>query len=151
MKKLGILLLVCWMWGCAERPDELTPYIQKVKPLEKYQKTLAQYRTYLRTEGMSNMAKDIAQVIENYRKDLETVGPPENKYLKAAHNNLKRALENSLKKIVEPDFATFIPSANKQIDRIEKAVKVHYNAHLKKLWEDADKTEPFPLKWPGKD
>ena len=69
MKKLGILSLVCLMWGCAEKPDELTPYIQKVKPLEqKYQEKLAQYGKYLHTEGMTSMAKDIGQVIEDYQK-----------------------------------------------------------------------------------
>jgi len=149
MKKMGILLIVCWTWGCAEKPDELTPYIQKVKPLEKYQETLVQYDKYLHTEGMTSMAKDIGQVIENYQKDLEAVGIPKDKYLKAAHNNLMRKLKRALTKLVEPDFPTFVPSAQKQIKVIENAVVKNYNAPLKKEWEDAEKAEPFPLKWPG--
>jgi len=152
MKKLGIMLLVCWMWGCAEKPDELTPYIQKVKPLEqKYQEKLAQYGKYLHTEGMTSMAKDIGQVIEDYQKELEAVGIPEDKYLKAAHNNLMRALKTATKKLVEPDFPTFVPSAQKQVKFIEKAVKKNYNQHLRKQWENAGKTEPFPLQWPGEE
>ena len=148
MKKLGILLLVCFMWGCAEKPDELTPYIQKVKPLEKYQDKLAQYGKYLHTEGMTGMAKDIGQVILDYQNALEAVGIPEDKYLKAAHNNLMRALKRATKKLVQPDFPTFVPSAQKQIKVIENAVKQNYNGPLRKLWEDAGKSEPFPLQWP---
>ena len=149
MKKLGILLLVCCMWGCAERPDELTPYIQKVKPLEKkYQEKLMQYGKYLHTEGMTGMAKDIGQVIVDYQNDLDAVGIPEDKYIKAAHNNLMRALKRATKKLVQPDFATFVPSAQKQIKMIEKKIKKDYNGPLRKLWEDAGKTEPFPLQWP---
>ena len=148
MKKLGILLLVCFMWGCPEKPDELAPYIQKVKPLEKYQDKLAQYGKYLHTEGMTGMAKDIGQVILDYQNALEAVGIPEDKYLKAAHNNLMRALKRATKKLVQPDFPTFVPSAQKQIKVIENAVKQNYNGPLRKLWEDAGKSEPFPLQWP---
>ena len=148
MKKLGILLLVCFMWGCPEKPDELTPYIQKVKPLEKYQDKLAEYGKYLHTEGMTGMAKDIGQVIVDYQNDLDAVGIPEDKYLKAAHNNLMRALKRATKKLVQPDFPTFVPSAQKQIKVIEDAVKKNYNEPLRNQWEDAGKTEPFPLQWP---
>ena len=148
MRKLIILTVLCWVWGCGERPDEITPYVEKVKPLEKYHKTLVQYRKYLNTEGMSSQARDLRQVIENYKKDLETIGPPDDKFIRAAHNNIVRALAGSLTKLVQPSFPTFIPSANKQINRIEKAVKVNYYDPLAKEWEKARKAEPFPLKWP---
>ena len=148
MKTVAILMLLLWGWGCGESPDYLTPYVQKVKPLEKYQETLVQYRKYLKTPGMSRQAHDIRKVIEDYRTDLEAIGPTEDKFIRAAHNNVKRALTRALTKLVQPDFPTFIPSANKQIDLIEKKVKMDYNDVLRKRWEKAGKTEPFPLAWP---
>jgi hypothetical protein len=135
--------------GCGERPDELTPYVAAVEPLQKYHETLVQYGKYLKTEGMTNMAKDIRQVIEKYKIDLEALPVPKDKKLKAAHNSLIRTLESSLTKLVQPDFPTFVPSANKQIARIEKRVTNSYNGELQKQWERADKTDPFPLAWPG--
>ena len=148
MKKLGILMLVCWIGGCLEKPDEITPYLQKVKPLEKYHKKLVQYRVYLQTEGMTTMANDLRQVIEDYKKDMETVGVPEDKYLRAAHNNVMRSLDTALIKLVQPDFPTYVPSARKQIDRISVKIRKHYLDPLEEEWEKAGKTDPFPLKWP---
>ncbi len=74
---------------------------------------------------------------------------PKDKKIKAAHNSLIRTLEGSLIKLVQPDFPTFVPSAKKQIDRIEKKVTKSYNLELQKQWEQAERTDPFPLTWPG--
>ena len=153
MRTVAILMLLLWGWGwgCGKPPDRLTPYVEKVKPLEKYHKKLIQYRKYLKTEGMARQAHDISKVFEDYRSDLEAIGPTEDKYIRAAHNNVKRALTRALTKLVQPDFPTFIPSANKQIDLIERKVKVDYLDALRKRWERAGKTEPFPLAWPEED
>ena len=136
------------MWGCAEEADVLTPYVQGVEPFQKYHKTFVQYRSYLKTEGMSSMAKDVRKVIENYKGDMEAIQLPKDKKIRAAHNSLVRTLENSLIKLVQPDFPTFVPSAMKQIKRIEKRVKV-YNDQLKMQWERGGRTDPFPLVWPS--
>ena len=147
MKSVVALFVCSLIWSCGERPDELTPYVEKVKPLEKYHTKLKQYRTYLKTEGMTSMAKDIRQVIEAYKADLAAVGIPKDKYMRAAHNNMVRALDRSLTQLVQPDFPTFVPSATKQISRIEKAVVRNYYYPLSREWEKAGKTEPFPLAW----
>ena len=135
--------------GCGEEVDELTPYVTAVAPLQKHHKTLVQYRKYLQTEGMTNMAKDIREVIQQYKEDLEAVNVPKDKKIRAAHNSLVRTLDNSLIKLVQPDFPTFVPSAMKQIGRIEKKVTSAYNGQLKVQWERADNPAPFPLVWPG--
>ena len=149
MRILLASMLCVAMWGCGEEIDELTPYVTSVEPLQKYHKTLVQYRKYLKTEGMANMAKDIREVIENYKAALEAINLPKDKKIRAAHNSLVRTLESSLVKLVQPDFPTFVPSAMKQINRIEKRVISGYNGQLQKQWERADKTDPFPLLWPG--
>ena len=51
-----------------------------------------------------------------------------------------------MRKLVEPDFPTFVPNAQKSISVVEEEFVTVY-ANLKKIWEDAGKTEPFPLKW----
>ena len=148
MRTVAIPMLLVWGWGCGEPPDQLGPYVEKVKPLEKYHKKLLQYRKYLNTPGMSRQAHDIRKLFEDYRADLEAIGPTDDKYIRAAHNNVKRALTRALTKLVEPDFPTFIPSANKQIDLIETKVKRDYLDALETRWKVAGKADPFPLAWP---
>lgn len=146
MKRLGILMLLCWVWGCGERADKLTPYVEQLKPLQKYSETFVHYQKYLKTEGMTNMANDIEQIMQNYKKDLEALDSPDDKRLRALHNGMVRTLDSAMRRLVEPDFPTFVPNAQKAIKVVnEGGVKVINN--LKKLWEDAGKTEPFPLKW----
>ncbi len=146
MKRLAILMLLCWVWGCGESVDELTPYVENFKSLQKYSETFVRYQQYLKTEGMTKMASDVEQVMQNYRKDLDALDKPEDKRLRALHNGMIRTIDSALRRLVEPDFPTFVPNAQKAISVInEGGVKVVNN--LKKLWTDAGKTEPFPLIW----
>ena len=78
---------------------------------------------------------------------MQGFGATKDKGIKAGHNSVKRALERSLKKLVEPDFPTFTVSAQKQCRIIRQALVNHFAA-LAKEWSEAGKTEPFPLKWP---
>ena len=148
MKRLGILMLVCWVWGCGERVDELTPYVEKLKPLQKYSETFARYQQYLTTEGMTSKANDIEQLMQNYKKDLEGMAKPEDKRLLALHNGMIRSLDSAMRRLVEPSFPTFVPNAQKAINVINEAGVKNVN-NLEKLWKDAEKVEPFPLKWGG--
>ena len=150
MKKLGILMLACWVWGCGEKADELTPYVAKLKDLQHYNETLAQYKIYLRTEGMTNKANDIAQVLQNYKADLVAIGRPEEKRILALHNSMIRTFDEAMRKLVEPDFPTFVPNAQKAVAFIgEGVVKMQNNLTL--WWEKAGKTEPLPFSWPAAD
>jgi len=150
MKRLGILMLVCWVWGCGEKPDVLTPYIEKLKTLHHYNETLAKYQTYLTTEGMTSLANDVEQVLQNYRRDLEAIGKPDDKRIRALHNEMIRKIDDAMRKLVEPDFPTFVPNAQKAIKLIEEETITNYN-NFERMWKDAGKTEPFPLQWPEKE
>jgi uncharacterized protein YyaL (SSP411 family) len=145
MKILGAVAMLCGMWSCIEKPDELTPYVSKLQGMKHYTDTLARYQTYLRTEGMTNKASDVKQVMENFKKELEAIELDE-KRLVALNNTVIRGLDNAIRKLVEPDFPTFVPNAQKAIDHLEEEVTKVYN-NLDKMWQDAGKAEPFPLKW----
>ncbi len=134
--------------GCAEPPDELTPYVIQLGPLQKYNEQLSRYQVYLGNPGLERQARDVREVIQAYREELDKVGSPDDKFIKATHNALARALDRGLKQIVEPDFPTFTVSASKQIRTIRRSVEDHFE-NLEKLWTKAGKTEPFPLKWPS--
>ena len=152
MKKLALLIAVVLLAGCGAKQDRLTPYLQSIKPLEKYHKTMMQYREYLQAEETQEKAYDLKQVLENYKADLEKMGEIGDKKVESQHNFLIRKLDGALRRLGDPEDNTipgqFILDARKRITDIEEAIKEHYYPTLEGLWEDAGKTEPFPLKWP---
>ena len=143
---LGLLALQ-WI-ACGEPPDELTPYISRYQNMDQLNDKLERYHTYLGSPALERQARDIRDVLQAYRDSVELFGKTKDKYIKASHNNVKRALSRALTQLVEPDFPTFTISAQKQVALIKDTVKSHYD-NLEKLWRDAGKTEPFPMKWPG--
>ena len=147
MRKNSILiaLVVSGLLACGEKKDELTPYIQTLQGLESHSQQLMRYQRYLTTEGMTSQAHDVEQVMQTLLDELEKV-ELEDKRLRALHNAMKRALKAAMRKLVEPDFPTFVPNAQKSIGRVEEEfTKIYGNLDL--LWQKAGKTEPFPLKW----
>ncbi len=145
MRALAFLALACSVLACGGGKDDLTPYVAKQVELSHYVKTLQQYKVYLRTEGMTNKANDTEQIIVGLIDELKAYPEIDNKHVRALHNKLKRTLEGSLRKMVEPDFPTFVPNAQRVIDIVEERMQITY-AQLEKLWKQAEKTEPFPLK-----
>lgn len=145
-KNLILLALVSGLLACGGgRQDELTPYIQTLQGLERYSQQLMRYQVYLTTEGMTNQAHDVEQVMQALLDELEKV-ELENKRIRALHNAMKRALKAAMRKLVEPDFPTFVPNAQKSISVVEdEFTKIYGN--LERMWQKAGKTEPFPLKW----
>ena len=142
-----VAALIGGLVACGDPPDRLGPYVQKVEPFQKYHKVFAQYELYLHNSAMANKANDLREQIENYKKDLEAVGEIKDKHIRSAHNALKRTLDNTLIKLVQPDFPTYVPSAQKQLKLIRQKVTI-YNNNLKKIWEEMGKTEAFPLAYP---
>ncbi len=143
---LAVVLLAGLGLGCGERPDELGPYVQKLKEVDPYNRKLVEYRNFLKADE-TEKAATLRQTIEAYRADLETFGQTNDKVILAGHNALKRKLEEALKKIVQPDFPTFMISAMKQINLIESGYQAHIEA-LKKRWDDEGRTDEFTLAWP---
>ncbi len=147
MHKILILFaLVSGLLACGGgKKDELTPYIQTLQGLDHHSQQLMRYQVYLTTEGMTNQAHDVEQVMQTLLDELEKV-EPEDKRLRALHNAMKRSLKAAMRKLVEPDFPTFVPNAQKSISFVEeKFTNIYGNLEL--MWERAGKTEPFPLKW----
>ncbi len=145
-KNLILSALVCGLVACGgNKKDELTPYIQTLQSLDNYSQQLMRYQVYLTTEGMTSQAHDVNAVMQTLHDELEKV-EIEDKYLRALNNKMKRALKAAMRKLVEPDFPTFVPNAQKSISVVEEEFVIVY-ANLKKIWEDAGQTEPFPLKW----
>lgn len=148
MWKITLSLIVAVGFvSCAEPPDELTPYVTKFEGMQKYNEKLSRYQVYLSNPGLERQARDVREILQSYHDDMEQFGKPKDKFIMAGHNSVKRTLERGLKQIVEPDFPTFTISASKQIRNIRGAVENHFE-HLQKLWTEAGKTDPFPLKWP---
>ena len=145
---LSLVVAVAWGIGCGEPPDELTPYVEQLAKMQEYNEKLARYEVYLHNPGLERQARDVREVIQAYRDAMETFGKTKDKYIRAGHNNVKRALDRGLKQIVEPDFPTFTVSASKQIRNIRSSVEGNF-VNLEKMWEEAGKTEPFALKWPA--
>ena len=145
---LSLAVATALIAGCAEPPDELTPYVTQLEHMQKYNEQLARYQVYLGNPGLERQARDVREIIQAYKNDMDEFGATKDKFIKAGHNSVKRALERGLKQIVEPDFPTFTISASKQIRTIRKQVELHFE-NLSKLWTEAGKTEPFPLKWPS--
>jgi len=146
LKNIAILVVASGLLACGEgRKDELTPYIKTLQDLEIHSKKLIRYQTYLTTEGMTNKAHDVKEVMQTLRDELEKV-ELKNKRLRALHNTMKRALDAAMRKLVEPDFPTFVPNAQKSIALVEAQFTTVYGV-LDKMWTDAGKTEPFPMQW----
>ena len=144
-KNLILFALVSGLLACGEKKDELTPYIQTLQGLESHSQQLMRYQVYLTTEGMTSQAHDVQEVMQTLLDELEKV-ELEDKRLRALHNAMKRALKAAMRKLVEPDFPTFVPNAQKSIGRVEdEFTKIYGNLEI--MWERAGKTEPFPLKW----
>ena len=149
-KNLILLALVSGLVACGGgKKDELTPYIQTLQGLEQHSQKLIRYQVYLKTEGMTNQAHDIEAVMQTLLDELEKV-ELEDKRLRALHNAMKRALKAAMRKLVEPDFPTFVPNAQKSISVVETEFRKIYT-NLEVLWEKAGKTEPFPIKWQASD
>ncbi len=145
-KNLILSALVTGLVACGGgKKDELTPYIQTLQSLDNYSQQLMRYQVYLTTEGMTSQAHDVKEIMQTLHDELEKV-EIEDKYLRALNNKMKRALKAAMRKLVEPDFPTFVPNAQKSISVVEDEFVTVY-ANLKKIWEDAGKTAPFPLKW----
>jgi len=144
-KNLILFALVSGLLACGEKKDELTPYIQTLQDLDHYSQQLMRYQVYLTTEGMTSQAHDVKEVMQSLLDALEKI-EIEDKYLRALNNKKKRALQAAMRKLVEPDFPTFVPNAQKSIAVVEEEFVTSY-VNLQKMWEEAGKTEPFPLKW----
>ena len=138
----SILLL-----SCSEPPDELTPYVARYENMQPINSKLERYQAYLKSPALERQARDIREVIQAYHDSLEKFGKTKSKFIKASHNNVKRAVARALTQLVQPDFPTFTVSAQKQISLIKERVSDHYD-NLEKMWREAEKGEPFPLKWP---
>ena len=145
-KNLILFALVSGLLACGSgKKDELTPYIQTLQGLDNYSQQLMSYQVYLTTEGMTSQAHDVKEVMQTLLDELEKV-ELEDKRLRALHNAMKRALKAAMRKLVEPDFPTFVPNAQKSISVVEdEFTKIYGN--LERMWQKAGKTEPFPLKW----
>ena len=145
-KNLILFVLVSGLLACGSgKKDELTPYIQTLQGLDNYSQQLMSYQVYLTTEGMTSQAHDVKEVMQTLLDELEKV-ELEDKRLRALHNAMKRALKAAMRKLVEPDFPTFVPNAQKSISVVEdEFTKIYGN--LERMWQKAGKTEPFPLKW----
>ena len=146
-KAMSLALASVLLWSCTEPPDELTPYVARYENMQSTNSKLERYQGYLKSPALERQARDIREVIQAYHDSLENFGKTKNKFIKASHNNVKRAVARALTQLVQPDFPTFTVSAQKQISLIKERVMDHYD-NLDKMWRDADKTEPFPLKWP---
>ena len=145
-KNVAILLVAGGLFACGGegKKDELTPYIKTLQDLNVHTEKLIRYQQYLKTEGMTNKAHDIEEVMQTLLAELEKV-ELEDKRLRALHNTGKRGLKAAMRKLVQPDFPTFVPNAQKSIAVVQDEFeKVYFN--LEKLWEDSGKTEPFPLR-----
>ena len=140
---VGSILLL----SCSEPPDELTPYVARYENMQPINSKLERYQTYLKSPALERQARDIREVIQAYHDSLENFGKTKSKFIKASHNNVKRAVARALTQLVQPDFPTFTVSAQKQISLIKERVIDHYD-NLEKMWREADNTSPFPLKWP---
>lgn len=144
-----VFLVAFAVAGCGEEVDELGPYVEQLKQMDHYNQKLVEYRFYLKSDQPSKAA-GLRETIEAYLADMEGFGHTRDKFIKAGHNALKRDLQSSLTKLVEPDFPTFTISGLRQIDLVEEGYVVHVN-NLDKLWAEADRPGETGLAWPGQD
>ena len=100
------------------------------------------YQRYLTTEGMTSQAHDVEQVMQTLLDELEKV-ELEDKRLRALHNAMKRALKAAMRKLVEPDFPTFVPNAQKSIGRLEdEFTKIYGNLEI--MWGEGRQDRTLP-------
>jgi len=148
MKKLTLFFTLLVLVGCGgERKDEMGPYVIKLREFDSvYVQKLIQYREYLSTDGMAEKAADIEVVMQDFYDALKQYPEINDKKLKALHNELARTVKGSMRKLVEPDFPTFVPNAQSAIRMvIEELTVIHRN--LEKLWIDSGRTDAFTLEW----
>ena len=148
MKKLTLFFTVLVLVGCGgEKKDEMGPYVIKLREFDSvYVQKLIQYREYLSTDGMAEKAADIEVVMQDFYDALKQYPEINNKKVKALHNELARTVKGSMRKLVEPDFPTFVPNAQSAIRMvIEELTVIHRN--LEKLWIDSGRTDAFTLEW----
>lgn len=146
MNRILFFTLALGLLGCGDKVDELGPYILKMKMLEKYGAELLKYEGYLTNEETIEKGKDLKTLIDAFHKDVFSMPIPENKHLKAVHNSLRRSLDESKKKLKDPDSLTFVVSARKRITNVKEAALKLCN-NLKKIWEEEGRGE-FPIKMP---
>ena len=148
MKKLTLFFTVLVLVGCGgEKKDEMGPYVIKLREFDSvYVQKLIQYREYLSTDGMAEKAADIEVVMQDFYDALKQYPEINDKKVKALHNELARTVKGSMRKLVEPDFPTFVPNAQSAIRMvIEELTVIHRN--LEKLWIDSGRTDAFTLEW----
>ncbi len=146
-RPFAIAIAVIITWGCGEPLDELTPYVSRYQNFQGLNEKLERYHGYLKSPALERQARDIRVVIQAYSDSFENVELGKDKFIRASHNNVKRALARALTQLVEPDFPTFTISAQKQVNLIKDKVNEHFG-NLDKLWKESGKTDPFPLNWP---
>jgi hypothetical protein len=142
-----VLAMALGIAGCGERVDELGPYVEKLREVDQYNRKLVEFRFYVKSD-QPNKAAALRETIQAYLALMETFGHTDDKFIKAGHNALKRKLQASLNKLVEPDFPTFTISALRQIDLIEEGYTQHVN-NLTKRWAEEERPGEFDLGWPG--
>tara|TARA_B100001250_G_scaffold300075_2_gene261732 strand:- start:12117 stop:12578 length:462 start_codon:yes stop_codon:yes gene_type:complete len=148
MKKLTLFFTVLVLVGCGgEKKDEMGPYVIKLREFDSvYVQKLIQYREYLSTDGMAQKAADIEVVMQDFYDALKQYPEINDKKVKALHNELARTVKGSMRKLVEPDFPTFVPNAQSAIRMVvEELTVIHRN--LEKLWIDSGRTDAFTLEW----
>ena len=92
------------------------PYVIKLREFDSvYVQKLIQYREYLSTDGMAEKAADIEVVMQDFYDALKQYPEINDKKVKALHNELARTVKGSMRKLVEPDFPTFVPNAQSAI------------------------------------
>lgn len=149
MKVLMILVAALLLVGCGEeRADELGPYVQEMKKLEKYGAQLLEYEGYLGNEATVEKGKNLPAVLDALYDDIYGMPIPDDKKLKAVHNSLRRTLETNKKKIGSTDSITYVLSARKRINSTKEAILKLVN-NLKKIWEEDERTD-FPINLPFK-
>lgn len=148
MRSLLVVLASIGLFiGCGgPAKDELGPYVEQIGKLSKYEQPLADCAGYLHDSESVEKAYDLATIFANVKTDFSAIAKPENKTLGAIHNTFMRAIDQSIKKLKDPDSPTFIPNAQKWIKVLQEANFKRYS-NLKKLWEE-DRSEPFPLSPP---
>ena len=73
-KNVFTVLVAAGFMACGSgKKDELTPYIKTLQGLEIHSQKLVRYQTYLKTEGMTNKAHDIEDVMKTLKAELEKV------------------------------------------------------------------------------
>lgn len=146
MTRNWLLCLVCAVavWHCGEDVDELGPYVQKMKVVEKFDADLSKYQELLKSEDTLDEAKTIREVFVGLDEAIKAIPTPEDKTLKALHNALKRESEEGLTKLKDPDSITFVVNARKRSQILHESIVKAVN-NLKREWEKEGRTDPFPI------